>query len=94
MRRYGVTGFQYVGEICRYLVNQPARPDDRDHRVRVMMGAGLGRDVWERLPATASASSASSRAGASTEANTSLINLDNRSAPAAASRSRSATTAA
>ncbi|RIL07537.1 MAG: long-chain-acyl-CoA synthetase [Proteobacteria bacterium] len=76
-RRHGMTGFQYVGEICRYLVNQPPRPDDRDHRVRVMMGAGLGRDVWEVFR---------DRFGiarilegwSSTEANTSLINVDDR----------------
>jgi fatty-acyl-CoA synthase len=75
-RRHGVSGFQYIGEICRYLHNQPPRPDDRDHRVRVMMGAGLGADLWERFR---------SRFGverilegwSSTEANTSLINLDN-----------------
>lgn len=71
----GTTGLQYVGEICRYLANQPRRPDDRDHRLRVMMGAGLGRDVWQVFR---------DRFGverilegwSSTEANTSLINLD------------------
>jgi fatty-acyl-CoA synthase len=76
-REHGVTGWQYVGEICRYLLNQPPRPDDRDHRIRVMMGAGLGADVWRRF---------SDRFGierilegwSSTEANTNLINLDGR----------------
>ncbi len=33
-RRYGVTGVQYVGEICQFLLNQPPQPTDRDHRVR------------------------------------------------------------
>ena len=76
-RRHGVTGCQYIGEICRYLLNQPPRDDDRDHGIRVMMGAGLGPDIWEEFQ---------SRFGieqilegwSSTEANTSLINLDNR----------------
>jgi fatty-acyl-CoA synthase len=75
VRRHGVTGFQYVGEICRYLANQPPRPDDRDHRLRTMMGAGIGADVWRSFR---------DRFGverilegwSSTEANTSLINLD------------------
>lgn len=75
VRRHGVTGFQYVGEICRYLAQQPPRPGDRQHRLRVMMGAGLGADVWRVF---------SERFGverilegwSSTEANTSLINLD------------------
>ncbi len=76
VRRHGVTGFQYVGEICRYLVNQPEREGEREHRVRVMMGAGMGREVWQEF---------SRRFGvarilegwSSTEANTSLINVDN-----------------
>lgn len=76
-RRYGVTACQYIGEICRYLLHQPRRESDRDHRLRVMMGAGLGGDIWadfqqrfgiERII----------EGWSSTEANTSLINLDNR----------------
>jgi fatty-acyl-CoA synthase len=77
VRRHGVTGFQYVGEICRYLVNQPARPDDRAHRVRVMMGAGLGRDVWEEFQRRFGVARIL-EGWSSTEANTSLINLDGR----------------
>ena len=74
-RRYGVTGCQYIGEICRYLLNQPPRDNDREHTVRVMMGAGLAPDLWapfkerfgiERII----------EGWSSTEANTSLINLD------------------
>jgi len=47
VRRYGVTGCQYIGEICRYLLHQPERSDDRRHGLRVLMGAGLGSDIWE-----------------------------------------------
>jgi hypothetical protein len=32
MRRHQATSFCYIGELCRYLLNQPARPDDRQHR--------------------------------------------------------------
>jgi fatty-acyl-CoA synthase len=77
VRRHGVTGFQYVGEICRYLVNQPARAGDRAHRVRVMMGAGLGRDVWEEFQRRFGVDRIL-EGWSSTEANTSLINLDGR----------------
>ena len=28
-RRFGATGFQYVGEICQFLLSQPPRPTDR-----------------------------------------------------------------
>jgi fatty-acyl-CoA synthase len=48
-RRFGATSFQYIGEFCRYLVNQPPREDDRDHRVRVAVGNGLRADVWKRF---------------------------------------------
>src|SRR5262249_40174481 len=46
VRRFGVTRFQYLGEIVRYLMAQPARPDDRHHTLRAMMGAGLQPHVW------------------------------------------------
>ena len=75
VRRHGVTGFQYVGEICRYLAAQPPRPDDRDHRLRTMMGAGIGADVW-RVFRDRFGVERILEGWSSTEANTSLINLD------------------
>ncbi|KAK5101786.1 hypothetical protein LTS08_004245 [Lithohypha guttulata] len=40
---------QYVGELCRYLVNAPSRPDklDRTHQVTMAWGNGMRPDVWE-----------------------------------------------
>ncbi|OTB07430.1 hypothetical protein M426DRAFT_318111 [Hypoxylon sp. CI-4A] len=38
---------QYVGELCRYLVNAPASPLDRGHKVRMAWGNGMRPDVWE-----------------------------------------------
>ena len=75
VRRYGVTGFQYIGEICRYLLNQPASDRDRDHGLRVMMGAGLGPDIWEAFQERFGVERIL-EGWSSTEANTSLINLD------------------
>ncbi|HKJ23522.1 MAG TPA: long-chain-acyl-CoA synthetase [Myxococcota bacterium] len=46
VRKYDATAFQYIGEFCRYLVNQPPRPDDRDHGIRVAIGNGLRPDIW------------------------------------------------
>lgn len=46
IRKHNATGFNYVGEIARYLWNQPPSPQDRDHRVRSMMGAGLRPEIW------------------------------------------------
>lgn len=75
VRARGVTGFQYVGEICRYLANQPPSPADRDHSLRTMMGAGLGADVW-RIFSERFGVERILEGWSSTEANTSLINLD------------------
>jgi fatty-acyl-CoA synthase len=76
-RRYGVTACQYVGEICRYLLNQPPRSTDRDHSLRVMMGAGLGPDIWQAFRDRFGIEQVL-EGWSSTEANTSLINVDNK----------------
>lgn len=41
------TAFCYIGELCRYLLNQPARPAEREHRVRVIVGNGLRPELWD-----------------------------------------------
>ncbi|KEF55314.1 uncharacterized protein A1O9_08968 [Exophiala aquamarina CBS 119918] len=38
---------QYVGELCRYLVNAPPSPEDKNHNVKVAWGNGMRPDVWE-----------------------------------------------
>ncbi len=45
----GATAFIYIGELCRYLLNQPPRPTDRQHHVRVIVGNGLRPDIWEEF---------------------------------------------
>ncbi|WP_249026114.1 long-chain-acyl-CoA synthetase FadD6 [Mycobacterium lacus] len=42
----GATAFVYIGEVCRYLLNQPRKPTDRAHRVRVIAGNGLRPEIW------------------------------------------------
>jgi fatty-acyl-CoA synthase len=37
---------QYIGELCRYLVNSPPHPDESKHRVRLFCGNGLRPEVW------------------------------------------------
>jgi fatty-acyl-CoA synthase len=46
VRRHGAVAFVYVGELCRYLLRQPATAADRDHQLRVAAGAGLRPDIW------------------------------------------------
>ncbi len=43
------TLFQYIGELCRYLVNAPPHPFEHDHALRIACGNGLRADVWERF---------------------------------------------
>ncbi len=40
------TAFIYIGEVCRYLLNQPPKATDRAHRVRVITGNGLRPEIW------------------------------------------------
>jgi fatty-acyl-CoA synthase len=44
--RWDCTCFQYIGELCRYLVNAPPHPKEREHRLRLACGNGLRPDVW------------------------------------------------
>jgi len=43
------TAFIYIGELCRYLLNQPHKPTDRKHKVRVMAGNGLRPEIWDEF---------------------------------------------
>jgi len=43
------TAFVYIGEICRYLLNQPPKPTDRAHKVRVVCGNGLRPEIWDEF---------------------------------------------
>ncbi len=47
VRRFDATVFVYIGELCRYLLNQPEHPDERRHRLRIAGGNGLRPDIWE-----------------------------------------------
>ncbi len=40
------TLFQYIGELCRYLVAAPPSPAETQHRLRLVCGNGLKADVW------------------------------------------------
>jgi fatty-acyl-CoA synthase len=40
------TLFQYIGELCRYLVNSPHQAIETEHSLRVACGNGLRPEVW------------------------------------------------
>jgi fatty-acyl-CoA synthase len=39
--------FQYIGELCRYLLKAPPSEHERSHRLRLCCGNGLRSDVWQ-----------------------------------------------
>jgi len=41
------TLFQYIGELCRYLVNTPYQPVEIEHSLRMACGNGLRPEVWQ-----------------------------------------------
>jgi len=43
------TLFQYIGELCRYLVCSPPHARERSHRLRLCCGNGLRKDVWNEF---------------------------------------------
>jgi len=48
-RKYRATTIGYVGELCRYLVDQPPCADDNRHDVKKMIGNGLRPGAWNEF---------------------------------------------
>ena len=49
VRYYHATTFGYVGELCRYLLNQPPSEQDRNHSLTKMIGNGLRPSIWKEF---------------------------------------------
>ena len=47
VRKFDVTAWCYIGELCRYLMNQPPGPDDADNPLTKIIGNGLRPDIWK-----------------------------------------------
>jgi len=43
------TAVIYIGELCRYLLNQPEKPTEREHSVRLAVGNGLRPELWDQF---------------------------------------------
>jgi citronellyl-CoA synthetase len=46
VQRYQATCFGYIGELCRYLLNQPETPAEKNNSLRCMIGNGLRPSIW------------------------------------------------
>jgi fatty-acyl-CoA synthase len=77
VRRHRITAVYYIGEIVRYLLASPPSPDDRNHSLRVMTGAGLKPDVWAAFSERFGVDRIIEGLG-STEANYGITNVDGR----------------
>ncbi|KAG8271589.1 hypothetical protein J6590_059065 [Homalodisca vitripennis] len=47
--KYNCTVGQYIGEMCRYMLASKPRPEDRQHKVRMMVGNGLQASIWRQF---------------------------------------------
>uniref|UniRef100_A0A1L8D6D8 Very long-chain fatty acid transport protein n=1 Tax=Plutella xylostella TaxID=51655 RepID=A0A1L8D6D8_PLUXY len=74
--KYECTVAQYIGEMCRYLLAQPPRPTDAQHRVRIMVGNGMRPAIWQQFVQRFKVSQINEIYGA-TEGNANIINVDN-----------------
>jgi fatty-acyl-CoA synthase len=70
------TLFQYIGELCRYLVNAPPNPRESRHSLRLCCGNGLRPDIWETFR-NRFAIKDIREFYAATEGNAVLFNVDN-----------------
>ncbi len=73
----GATAFAYIGELCRYLVNQPAHPKERAHRIRTGFGNGLRPEIWQQFFDRFNIPHLAEFYG-STEGNVSFVNYDGK----------------
>jgi fatty-acyl-CoA synthase len=71
------TMFVYIGELCRYLANQPEHELERAHKIRMIFGNGLRPDVWDDMLDRFKVGEVLEFYGA-TEGNVSLFNFDGK----------------
>lgn len=75
--RYKPTLFQYIGELCRYLLNAPAHPKETAHALRLAVGNGLRPEIWPAFQQRFKIPKVVEFYGA-TEGNVALLNFDGK----------------
>ncbi len=75
IKKYNATYTIYVGEIPRYLLNQPESEYEKNTPLKKMVGLGLRKDIWEKFKARFQVEHIYEFYG-STEGHYSLINID------------------
>jgi fatty-acyl-CoA synthase len=74
----GCTMFVYIGELCRYLVNQPPSEAEHGHKLRLAFGNGMRPDIWDTVKSRFQLPQILEFYG-STEGNVSMFNYDGKS---------------
>ena len=67
----------YIGELCRYLLAQPERPTDTQHKIRMLIGNGLRPQIWANFTRRFGIENIGEFYG-STESNAGMINPFNK----------------
>lgn len=75
--KYEATMFQYIGELCRYLLNSPEDEFENKHKIRLCCGNGLRPDVWGKFRDRFGLENILEFYGA-TEGNVVLLNYDSK----------------
>jgi fatty-acyl-CoA synthase len=75
--RWDCTLFQYIGELCRYLLKAPTSEFESRHRLRLACGNGLRGDIWQAFQARFSIPQIL-EFYAATEGNFSLYNVEGK----------------
>jgi fatty-acyl-CoA synthase len=75
--KYEPTFFQYIGELCRYLLNAPFSPNERAHHLQAITGNGLRPEIWPIFQERFAIPKIIEFYGA-TEGNVSMLNYDGK----------------
>jgi fatty-acyl-CoA synthase len=78
VHKHGATVFQYVGEVCRYLVNAPETTGEDRQSLKVLLGSGMGIDVWKQFTRRFGTHLRIYEGWGATESNGNLTNFDNK----------------
>ncbi|XP_077986704.1 long-chain fatty acid transport protein 4-like [Glandiceps talaboti] len=74
---YNCTIIQYIGEICRYLLAQPTKAAEQQHRIRMAIGNGLRPQIWDTFVKRFNIPQIAEFYG-STEGNANIVNIDGK----------------
>ncbi len=76
VEKFNAIAFVYIGELCRYLMQQPHHPDNSHNTIRKIIGNGLRIETWKAFPSRFDISAIYEFYGSS-EGNVAFLNMLN-----------------